>query len=56
MFAEGMSAGYILLLIAVDRGLLLENVFLKLHPSPRWDPGWRLGLHVRLCGLGEGMV
>lgn len=31
MFAEGMSTCNISLLIAIDKGLLLENTFLKLH-------------------------
>lgn len=31
MFAEGMSICNILLLVAIDRGLFLEDIFLKLH-------------------------
>ena len=33
MFAEGMSTCNISLLIVTDKGLFLENTFLKLHCS-----------------------
>lgn len=42
MFAEGMSTCNISLLIVIDKGLFLENTFLKL-PSSVLGPGLGAG-------------